>query len=89
MKSDSRHRPGLTRLAEIRWQLAGLADAMAEHELRFASYLDGAARRGDRERRVRLAATERRAAAEHRIVADEFRQSAISSFGSAVIDPHR
>lgn len=63
-------------IADIRLKLAELVERMAEHESRFATYLEDAARRGDGERRLRLAASERRAAAEHRLIAEEFRASA-------------
>lgn len=70
-------------IGDLRWRLAELAEVMAEHEVRFADYLEGAARRGDRGRRLAVAAEERRAAAEHRLLAEAFRQSARSSFDTA------
>ena len=54
--------PSVSRLdrgAILRGLAAELADRMAEHADQFATYLENAATRGDRERRLAVSKTER------------------------------
>ena len=74
MEPEAIDEPLTQQLAKARKRMAELAEELAKREEEFGAYLETAADRGDRERRLAKAASEWSAAIKHRLLADQLRR---------------